>query len=101
MKAQEVVVSHPGDMAIRPDQHGSRSGDRAKYRKFPRAIVFGVDQLYPIRPRSDVEAAWLTEVEQHRPGIVEQAEYPQRAVACDQVEMGMRRPSSGCPSPRS
>ena len=73
MKAQEVVVSHPGDMAIRPDQHGSRSGDCAKCRKLPHAVVFGVDQLDPIRPRSDVEAAWLTEVEQHRPGIVEQA----------------------------
>ena len=74
------MVSQPSDMSIGPDQHCSRSGDRAKCRKFPHAVVFGVDQLDPIRPRSDVEAAWLTEVEQYRPGIVEQGEYPQRAV---------------------
>src|SRR3954467_15153256 len=79
-KVQAVAVSHPGDMSVGPDQHGTRSGDRAKCRKFPHAVVSGVDQLDPIRPRSDVEAAWLTEVEQHRLGAVEQGEYPQRAV---------------------
>src|ERR1700681_1470569 len=75
-------------MSIGPDQHGSRSGDPAKRWNFPHAVVFGVDQLDPIRPRSDVEAAWLAEVEQHRPGIVEQGEYSQRAVVGDQVEIG-------------
>jgi hypothetical protein len=57
-------------MSIGPDQHGGRGADRAKCRKFPQAAVLGVDQLDPIRPRSDVEAAWLTEVEQHRPSFV-------------------------------
>src|SRR3954454_2418214 len=79
-------------MSVGPDQHGTRSGDRAKCRKPPHAVVFGVDQLDPIRPRSDVEAAWLTEVEQQRPGIVEQAEYPQRAIAGDQIEIGHAAP---------
>ena len=48
----------------------------------------GVDQLNPIRPWRDVEAAGLAEVEQHRPGIVQQGEDPQRAVGGDQVEIG-------------
>jgi len=41
-----------------------------------RANVFGVDQLDPICPWSDVEAAGLTEVESHRPGIVQPGEDP-------------------------
>ena len=52
------------------------------------SIVFGVDELNPICPWSDVEAAALTEVEQHRPGIVQQAENPPRAVGGDEVEIG-------------
>ena len=54
--------------------------------------VFGVDQLDPVRPWSDVEAAGLTEVEEHRPGVVQQGEYPQRAVGGDQVEIGHAAP---------
>ena len=57
-------------------------------RKLPRTSVFGVDQLNAICPWSDVEAAGLTEVEEHRPGIVQQGEDPQRAVGGDQVEIG-------------
>ena len=52
-----------------------------------RFIAFGIGQLDAIRPRSDVEAAGLTEVEEHRPGIVQQGEDPQRAVSGDQVEI--------------
>jgi hypothetical protein len=37
--------------------------DRAEYRKFPGADVAGVDQLNPIDPGGDVEAAGSTEVE--------------------------------------
>ena len=81
-------VSHPGHISVGPNQHGGGSSDRPEYRKLPRTDVFGVDQLNPIRPRSDVEAAGLTEVEQHRPGIVQQGEDPQRAVGGDQVEIG-------------
>jgi len=66
-------------MAIGPDQHGSGSGDRPERRKLPHASVLGVDQLDSIRPRRDVEAAGLTEVEQHRPGVVQQGEDPQRS----------------------
>ena len=47
-----------------------------EYRKLPRTNVFGVDQPDPTRPWSDVEAARLAEVEQHRPGIVQQGEDP-------------------------
>src|SRR5258705_287226 len=82
------ALAEPEAGALRRSRRSEPGGDRAKRRKFPHAVVFGVDQLDPIRPRSDVEAAWLTEVEQHRPGIVEQGEYPQRAVVGDQVEIG-------------
>ena len=44
--------------------------------------------LNPICPWSDVEAAGLTEVEEHRPGLVQQGEDPHRAVGGDQVEIG-------------
>ena len=73
-------VAHPGHISVGPNQHGGGSSDRPECRKLPRTHVFGVDRLNPIRPGSDVEAAGLTEVEQHRPGIVQQGEDPQRAV---------------------
>jgi hypothetical protein len=38
--------------------------------------TFGVDQLNAICPWSAVEAAGLTEVESHRPGIVQEGEDP-------------------------
>jgi hypothetical protein len=72
-------VSDPGDVSVGPSQYGSGRGDRATCRKLPRTNVFGVDQLDPVRPWSDVEAAGLAEVEEHRPGIVQQGEDPQRA----------------------
>src|SRR5919198_2395089 len=92
MKPQPTPVSHPGNISIRPNQRGGRSRDRAKDRKFPGTVVCRVDQLDPIRPRSDVDAAGVTEVEQHRPGIVQQGEYSQWAVGGDQVEIGHAAP---------
>jgi len=44
-------------VSVGPNQHGSGSSDRAKYRKLPDTNVFSVDQLNPIRPWSDVETA--------------------------------------------
>src|SRR5215469_10059053 len=82
------TLSYPGDVPVGPDQHGSGGGDRAKDRKLPRAGVFGVDQLGPLRPGGDVEGAGPAEVEYHRPGVVQQGEYPQRAAGGDQVEVG-------------
>ena len=73
-------VSHPRHISVRPNQHGAGSRDRPECRKLPRTDVLGVDQPDPICPRSDVEAAGLAEVEQHRPGIVQQGEDPQRTV---------------------
>ena len=45
--------------------------------------VFGVDQLNAIRTWSHVGATGLTEVAEHRPGILQQGEDPQRAVGGD------------------
>jgi hypothetical protein len=45
---------------------------RAEPRRRWDTNVFGVDQLNAICTRSDAEAAGLTEVEEHRPGIVQQ-----------------------------
>jgi hypothetical protein len=86
--------SHPRHIAVGPNQHGSGNSDHAKYRKLPPTHVFGVDHLDPIRPGRDVEATRVarpTEVEQHRPGSVQQGEDPQRAVVVSgggQVEIG-------------
>src|SRR5438309_11111898 len=79
-------------MSVGPNQHGSRGTDRAKHRKLPQTSIFSVDQLYSIRPWRDVEAAGLSEVDQHRPGIVQEGEYPQRATCGDQVEIGHAAP---------
>src|SRR5258708_29881347 len=75
-------------MPVGPNQHGGGSSDRPECRKLPRTDIFGVDQLNAICPWSDVEVPALTEVEQHRPGMVQEGEYPQRAVGGDQVEIG-------------
>lgn len=68
MKAQGVAISHPRDISIGPNQYDRWRADRTKRGKLPHAIVCGVDQLDSIGPRRDVQAAWLTEVEQQRPG---------------------------------
>jgi hypothetical protein len=70
----------------------SGSGDRADHRRFPLARVVGVDHLDATRPRRDVEAAGLTEVEKRGPRIVQQGEHPQGAVGGDQVEIGHPTP---------
>jgi hypothetical protein len=44
--------------------------------------------LDAIRPWSDLEAPRLSEVEQYRPGVVQQSEEPHRPVCGDQVEIG-------------
>ena len=41
-----------------------------------------------IRPGRDVDGAGLPEVDEHRPGLVQQREDAQRAVGGDQVEIG-------------
>ena len=84
-------------MPVGPDQHGGGSGDRAEYRKFPWAGVFGVDQPDPVRPGRDVVAARLAEVEQHGPGVVQQGEDPYRAAGGDQVEIGHAAPEQRVP----
>src|SRR5215472_15302123 len=58
-------VSYPHHMSVGPNQHGSGSTDRAKYRKLPRTAIVRVAHLNPIRPWRDVEAAGLTEIEEH------------------------------------
>src|SRR5438876_2442138 len=79
-------------MSVGPNQQGGGGTDRAKYWKLPRTNGFGFDQLNSIHPRRDVEAPGLTEAEQHRPGIVQEGEYPRRAVGGDQVEIGHAAP---------
>jgi hypothetical protein len=61
---------------------------RSECAKLARTDVVGVDQLNPICPRRAVDAAGLAEIQQHRPGAVQQGEDAQRAVVSDQVEIG-------------
>ena len=69
----------------------------AQDRDPPRAIVLGVDQADSIGPRSDVEAADFTEVEEHGPGVVQQGEYAGGAVLGVHVEVGHAPPEQRVP----
>jgi hypothetical protein len=82
------LVAHPGDMAVGPNQHGGRSRYRAECGKLPYTTILRFDQLNPVRPCSDVEAAGLTEVEEDWAGFVQQGEESERAVDGDEVEVG-------------
>jgi hypothetical protein len=88
-------------MSVGSDQHGRGSRDLAKDRELPHARVLGVDEPDSIRPRRDVETAGFTEVEEHGPGVVQQVNTRVGPSAVCRSTSGMRRPSSGCPSPRS
>src|SRR5262249_50458087 len=85
-------VSHPGHISVGPSQHGRWCSDRTKYRKLPDGIVCGVDQLDPVRPWSDVEAAGFIEVEQHGPSVVQEGEDPHRPSGGHQIEIGHSTP---------
>jgi hypothetical protein len=50
------------------------------------------DQLHSSRPPRDVEAPGVTEVQQQRPGVVQQGEHAKRAVGGDQVEIRYAAP---------
>lgn len=94
-------VSGPGDMPVGSDQHSGGRSDLAKDRELAGAIVVGVDHPDAIRPGRSVETSGFTEFEEHGPGVVQQGEYARGTVRGVHVESGMRRPSSGCRSPRS
>src|SRR5260221_6494622 len=63
-KALVGALSHPRDIAVRPNQQGSGSRDRAERWKLPYASVPSVDPSHPIRPERDVERVAVTEIEQ-------------------------------------
>jgi hypothetical protein len=69
ISAMRRLMGHAGSRLV-----GLRLAPRAEYRELPLPLVARVDQLDPVSPWSDVEAAGLTEVEQHRPGVVQQLE---------------------------
>jgi hypothetical protein len=79
-------------MSVGSDQHGRRSGDLAKDRELPDASMLGVDRPDSSRPWRDVEAAGFTEVEEHRPGVVQQGEHARGTVVGVQVEVGHAPP---------
>ena len=95
------ALAHPGHVAVGPDQHGDGSGDGSDDGKLPGARAVGVDMPDPVRPRGDVDAAGLTEVEQHRPGVVEQLEDPARAFGRGEVEVWHPASEQRVPLPRS
>ena len=91
-------LSHPGHVTVRPDQHGARSRDRAECRKLPLSGISGVDQLNPICPCGDVEARFA-EVEEHRPGAVQQGEHARGTVRGMEVEVGHAATEQRVPLP--
>src|SRR3712207_6788250 len=74
-------------VSIRPNQHRGWGSDGPECRKLPRTVVCRIDEPNPIGPRSDIDAAGLTQVEEHRPCRVQQAEGAQRAVRGYQIEV--------------
>ena len=99
---QRAVARYPARRHIRLAGSTRRGrGDRAEDRKIPLANLFSIDQLDPIGPRRNFEAAGLTEVEQHRPGSCSRVNTRGGPPAVSRSRSGMRRPSSGCPAPRS
>src|SRR3954469_7120368 len=75
-------------MSVASDQHGRGSGNLAEERELPWALVLAVDEPDSLRPRGDVEAPSFTEVQQHGPGVVQQAVHTRRTCGGVQVEVG-------------
>src|SRR5580704_16174780 len=82
------AASDPGDVSVRPDQHSTGSGDRAKYRQLPGTCVLSIEQLDTVRPRCDVKAANLAEVEQRRLRVVQQLEGSTRTTRGRKIQVG-------------
>jgi hypothetical protein len=82
------LLANPGDIAVGTNQDCGGSGDFSEQGKFPGTVVLGIDEADAAGPGSDVEAAGLAEIEQHRLGRVEQCVDAVRAVGGDQVKVG-------------
>ncbi|GCC45157.1 hypothetical protein chiPu_0029431, partial [Chiloscyllium punctatum] len=81
-------VSDPRHVAVRADQHCAGCRHRSERGQLPGAGIGGVEQLNPVGPPGDVEAAGLAKIEQRRPRLVQQCEDPSRAARRDQIEIG-------------
>src|SRR5262245_46255651 len=92
MEALVRASADPRDVSVGPNQHGSGSSDCTEHRKFPRTTVSSFDALNPIGPRSDVEGAGLTEIEQYRSGIVQHGEHAPWALGGNHLEIGHAAP---------
>ena len=76
------AVADPGDVAVGSDQHGSGRCYLAQDRKLPISDVFGVDQPTPDRAHGVMsKPPGSPRLRSTALGIVQQGEYPQRAVA--------------------
>jgi len=81
-------LADPGDVAVGPDQHRRGRRDHPDQRQLPRTGGRRGHGSNAIRPRAAFEVAtWYREVEQHRPGVVQQVEDPRRPVGGDEVEI--------------
>src|SRR5262245_43312477 len=80
-------LAHPGHISIGPDQHGCGRRNCAKDGKLPGTIVSHVDRADPVRPWRDVQGPGLAEIDEHRPGIVQQRECAQRTIWGNQIEI--------------
>src|SRR5207302_2578751 len=81
------AIANPGDVSIGTHQYGGRCTDLAEYWKCPGAGIRGIDELNSVGPRCDVEATSVTEVEQHRLGVVQQREHSHGAVRSRQIQV--------------
>ena len=80
-------ISHPGHVSVRADQQDRGSRNYAEDRKLPGTTVFDVKRPDPVCPWRDVDAR-LSEIEQHRSGIVQQREGADWTFRRNEIEIG-------------
>ena len=95
-------VFHPRHMAVGPDQHRGRGGDLAEHRKLPRAGVLGVDRPGPGPPTARRRTApGSPRFSNTGRASCSRANTRSGPPAVPRSRSGIRRPTKGCPAPRS
>src|SRR4051812_12842092 len=87
-EAGRAVGLGPGDVAVRPNQHGAGGVDLADDGKRPVAVVLGSDSIDPVRPGLEVGELVVLELEQDRSSRLQQLADAARATGYGEVEVG-------------
>ena len=101
LESSLAFIADPRHVPVGPNQHGFGRGDLPDDGELPGAVVAGVDELTRSAQGAMSNAAGLAEIDQQGLRAVQQREQSLRRPVDDRSRSGIRRPSSGCPSPRS